>query len=171
MKTLQGLFAASLLAGSMVAQAGLVTGSTVVFDLNPNDGPRSAAIQAGSDMTIGAFSLDFNSGANGDVFNWASSGNAGLGGNSSFVLSGLQFDDGSTLTGFQVLSSELTGLVITTTASSLTVTFTPASVAGASGTVFSGRYLTTAATVPEPSALALVGISLAGLALMRRRKR
>lgn len=171
MKTLQGLFAASLLAGSMAAQAGLVTGSTVVFDLNPNDSPRSAAIQAGSDMTIGAFSLDFNSGANGDVFNWTSFGRAGMGGNSSFVLSGLQFADGLTLTGFDVISSELTGLTISTTASSLTVSFTPVSGAGESGVVFSGRYLTNATTVPEPSALALVGISLAGLALMRRRKR
>jgi multidrug transporter EmrE-like cation transporter len=94
-----------------------------------------------------------------------------MSGNTSFVLSGLQFDDGSTLIGFEPISSELTVLSIATTATSLSVAFAPITLVGSSGTVFSGRYLTSASALAEPGALALSAIGVAGLALMRRRRR
>jgi multidrug transporter EmrE-like cation transporter len=173
MKAIRGFFAAALLAASVAAQAGLDTGSTVVFDLDAVNPPWSVEIKTGVDLTIGKFLLDFDTGANGDVFSWTSSGAAvaSMGGNTSFVLSGLHFDDGSTLTGFELISSELTDLSISTTTTSLSVAFAPVNSVGSSGTVFSGRYLTSAAALAEPSALALAGIGVAGLALMRQRRR
>lgn len=165
-----GLMAAGLLAGSMTAHAGLVAGSAVTFDLNPFDPPLTSSVEAGVDLIIGGFSIDFNAGPNGNIFNWTAGFPASLGGNTSFVLSGLTFDDGSTLVGFDVQASDLSGLTISTTASSLTVSFAPQ--IGASGTVLRGQYLTRASgnSVPEPGGLALVGLGLAGLAFTQRRK-
>jgi hypothetical protein len=173
MKAIRGIFTAVLLTASLAAQAGLVTGSKVVFDLDPADSPKPAEIKSGVDLTINNFLLDFNSDVNGDVFSWTAlnAEAARMGGNTSFVLSGLQFDDGSTLIGFDLIASELTGLSIATTATSLSVAFTPVTWVGSSGTVFSGRYLTSAPTLAEPGALALSAIGVAGLALMRRRGR
>jgi multidrug transporter EmrE-like cation transporter len=173
MKAIRGIFAAVLLTASLAAQAGLVAGSKVVFDLDPADSPMPAEIKSGVDLTITNFLLDFNSDTNGDVFSWTSfkATAAGMSGNTSFVLSGLQFDDGSTLIGFEPISSELTVLSIATTATSLSVAFAPITLVGSSGTVFSGRYLTSASALAEPGALALSAIGVAGLALMRRRRR
>lgn len=149
--------------------ASVLTGDTVTFTANPGVfGPVAALVGAGTDLTAGAFRFDFNAGA-GDAFSWISSpGAGGLAGSTSITISDMDFTDGSSLVGFQVDSTLLSGVSISTTADSLTISYTSVGLIGP-GTVISGRYVTTA-VVPIPATLPLVlaGLGLLGLSVRRR---
>ena len=160
-----------LLAEPMAANAGLLAGDSVDFAVDPSLFSITVPVVAGNDYDQddrGVFEFDFNAGANGDTFSWVAWDSGYLAGSTSFTLSSLAFDDSSALIGFDVLSSLLDGITVSTTATSLTVDYTSAGYIGP-GTVLSGRYITTS-SVPEPGTLALLGLGLAGLGFTRQRK-
>jgi hypothetical protein len=151
------------------ASASVVTGDTVTFTANPGVfGPVAALVGAGTDLTAGVFQFDFDAGA-GDTFSWISSPAAGdLAGSTSITISDLDFTDGSSLVGFVLDSTLLSGVSISTTADSLTISYTSGGFVGP-GTLISGRYVTRA-EVPVPATLPLVlaGLGLLGFSVRRR---
>lgn len=146
----------------LYASASVVTGDTVTLAANPGVfGPAASLVGAGTDLTVGNFSFDFDGGA-GDAFTWDSVPNAGaLFGSTSITISDLDFTDGSSLVGFVLDSTLLAGVSIATTADSLTISYTSTGSVGP-GRILSGRYQTSTG-VPEPATMPLI---LAGLGLL-----
>ncbi|MBL8448037.1 MAG: PEP-CTERM sorting domain-containing protein [Zoogloeaceae bacterium] len=150
----------SLAAGPAVAVA--LTGDTITFDGGP------VVVGAGIDRAFGVFAFDFDAGPDGDIFQWTSSASGFLGG-TPFVpnIFDLDFNDGSTLVGFDLTSTLLSNLSFVVTPDSITFSHTSTGFVGP-GVVISGRFITTSTAVPEPTALTLVALGLAGFALNRR---
>lgn len=182
MKILLAALAAAMIPGG--AFASTLAGDDVSLTIS---GPGVLYIAdfpavAGVDESEGVFQFDVDAGAGGDLFAWTSIGNiAGqLAGANSMTLSDLDFSDGWTLTGFDVIQTLLSGVTVSTTSHSVTVNWTsPTDVVGP-GTVIVGQFLTEPpiqgpggpATVPLPASapLAMAGFA-ALLALGRRRRR
>jgi len=154
-----------------------LTGDTVTLTLDqsplvPNLVPFGT-FEAGSgiDLTLGVFEFDVDAGAGGDGFVWTSGANGFVSAGSavSLTLSGLDFSGGEVLTGFDLGVSTLTDLSVSTTASSVTFSWTNDSRVGPD-TVLSGTY-ETSAVIPIPASLPLLLGGLAGLGLVARRGR
>ena len=117
----------------MSANTASLTGDTITFDNS------FVNVGAGIDDSFGVFSFDFDAGTGGDVFEWTSSSSGFLGG-IPFAPDqfDLDFDDGSTLIGFALTSTLLSGLSFVTTSDSIIFTHTSTGFIGP-GTVISGR--------------------------------
>ena len=147
------------------SNAGIITGTSITLTFSPTGGTFVRTVVAGEDLGIGTFGFDFDHGIDDDIFDFQSEKAGSLGGSTSFTLSGLLFDDGATLSGFNLFSTSLPDLVISTTATS--VTFAYVAIDTIPGTVLRGQYITTA--VPEPSPLGLLAAGLLGLFMQRKR--
>ncbi len=152
------------------ASATLITGDSVIFQINPGVfGPVTATIGAGTDLTIRNYKYDFNAGSSGDVFSWISSPLRGdLAGSTSVMLSDMDFVGGSTLTGFTLFSTVLSDLSWSTTADSISFSYTSTGFVGP-GTILKGQYAFVK-TVPEPGILAMFALGLLGLGAFSRKK-
>ena len=156
------------------ASAATLNGDNVTLTFNPINFVRTGTVGAGVDITQGNFLFDFNTGVNGDGFDWSSLPDAGaLAGSTGMTLSSLDFSGGAVLSGFQVAATVLSGLTFSFTDHTLSFFWTtdPNSFPGPGG-IISGTFLTKAANVPLPAALplALTGIGVLG-AIARRKKR
>jgi hypothetical protein len=157
---------------SCFASASVLTGDTILFQVNPGVvSATPATVGAGDDLVFANFRFNLDAGGAGDQFSWSSTPNAGaLLNSTSIQISDLDFNDGSTLIGFDLFSTLLSGLVITTTSDSITFAYTTQEMVGP-GLVLSGRFLTSA-TVPLPGTapLLLVGIALLAAQSSRRKR-
>ena len=156
------------------ASAATLNGDNVTLTFNPINVVRTGTVGAGVDITQLNFLFDFNTGVNGDGFDWSSLPDAGaLAGSTGMTLSSLDFSGGAVLSGFQVAATVLSGLTFSFTDHTLSFFWTtdPNSFPGPGG-IISGTFLTKAANVPLPAALplALTGIGVLG-AIARRKKR
>ncbi len=160
------LVAALMLVIPGYASAGLITGDSVIFQANPAVfGPQSAIVGTGTDLTVSNFLYDFNGGSGDDIFSWISSPLAGnLAGSTSITLSDMNFVGGASLTGFTLFSSVLSDLAWSTTADSITFSYSSSGFVGL-GLVLSGQY-----SVPEPDTLAILALGLLGLGAFGRKK-
>lgn len=154
-----------------LASAGVITGSNVSVTFNPGNIVLNGTVGTGNDIVIGQFLFDINDGIDNDIFNWDSLPQAGaLVGTNTFTLSGLLFDGGEELAGFNVLGTVLTGLTTSFTSNSLTINYTNVGFVGP-GEVLRGQYVTRAPNgVPAPGTLALLAAALPVIAFRRRRR-
>lgn len=160
--------AAAMLLSANLASAGLVTGDAVTLTFHPSEAASGGVVGAGNDFSFGNFGFDLNEGPDGDIFHFRSVPQSGaFAGNPSFTVSGLLFEGGAPLLGFEVLEVNLSGFSFSTTATSITFSYTDDY--APIGTVIRGRYITTATAVPEPTSILLLGIGLALFAVCRRR--
>jgi hypothetical protein len=164
------VFVAASLTG--VANAGLLIGDTVDFTFGANIYASTATLVEGIDHTVGTFNFDFNSQTTDDVFLWTSTPIAGaLGGSTGLTISGLDFMNDETLTGFDLFSSSLSNFSYSILSSD-SISFNWASAEKAApGTVIEGRFLTQgqAKEVSEPSSLVLLGFGIAGFIFSRKK--
>lgn len=173
MKKLVAAALLALCALSLNASASVLTGDTVTITFNPGVYTRNFTVGAGTDFTVGVFRMDLNGGANGNEFTFNDGpGNGSFAGSSSFTLSGLNFTDGSLLSGFTLISSLLSDFSFSTTADS--ITFNYSNLVAPDGLVIDGLFNTGAApsAVPLPSTLplTLLGLSALGLSLRARQR-
>lgn len=150
------------LLGTSAVQAtpAVLTGDTIVFDSS------SVAVGPGIDDAIGAFSFDFDAGIDGDEFEWVSSSSAFLGGFTPDMFD-LDFNDGSTLVDFVVISTLLTDLTTTIGSDSILFSFSSTGFIGP-GTVLSGRFVTSSSAVSVPATLSIVLVGLFGVWVGRK---
>lgn len=168
--TLRWLVVGILAGPGTLPAASLLPGDNVQMIYNPGAINVISAVGPGDEYSVGVFQFDFNSGPNGDVFAWSSVGNGFSANVTSITLSGLAFSDSSTLVGFDVLpTSWLSGVTVSTTPTSVVISFNPAPSNVGPGVILSGRYITTTSNVAEPGTLALLSLGSLGLALTRRR--
>ena len=156
------------------ASAATLNGDNVTLTFNPINVVRTGTVGAGVDITQLNFLFDFNTGVNGDGFDWSSLPFAGfLAGSTGITFSSLDFSGGAVLSGFHLAATVLSDLTITFTDHTLSFFWTtdPTAHVGP-GEILSGTFLTKAANVPLPAALplALTGIGVLG-AIARRKKR
>ncbi|MCP4767667.1 MAG: VPLPA-CTERM sorting domain-containing protein [Gammaproteobacteria bacterium] len=154
------------------ANAATLTGDQVTVDLLPTAGDfTSSPIGAGFDLSVGVFRFDFNGGVDGDEFLFEDNG--GFFSNSnSILLSTLDFDDGSDLLGFDLISTSLSNLTFSFTANSLTFNFDLVPGSGPNnGPAIHGRFITDVSPVPVPAAVWLFGTALLGFVGMSRRRK
>ena len=156
---------------SCLAQASVLTGDSVVFQADPGViAPASATVGAGDEFVFLNFRFDLDAGPGADGFSWVSEpGAGGLAGSTSIVLSDLDFTDGSSLVGFELFTTVLSGLVITTTPDSISFAYTSSGLVGP-GPILTGQFLTESA-VPTPGTAALMLSALALVPLCSSRKR
>ncbi len=149
---------------AQMSSAAVLTGDSIIFD------GSSVNVGAGIDDSFGVFSFDFDSGTESDLFVWTSSSSGFLGG-TPFVpdMLDIDFDDGSTLVDFSLVSTLLSDLSYSITADSITFSHTSTGFIGP-GIVLSGRFITTSSVVPEPSIIALFSLGLVGIGIARRRQ-
>ncbi|GGC66544.1 hypothetical protein GCM10011396_12050 [Undibacterium terreum] len=154
---------------SFGASASVLTGDTVTITFNPNVYTQSFTVGAGDDLVLQNFHYDLNGGVNGDRFTFTSTPQSGtFAGSSSFTLSGLDFTDGSLLTGFNLISDSLSNFSFTTTAHSITFNYSNSS--APIGTVIDGIFLTSnAVPLPGTLPLLLLGLGALGFGLRSRR--
>jgi hypothetical protein len=106
----------------ILASAGVITGSSVSLTFNPGNIVFNGTVGTGDDIVINNFRFDIDDGSDNDIFNWDSLPEAGtVAGKNSITLSGLQFDGGEELAGFNVLGTILAGLTTSFTSNSLTI--------------------------------------------------
>ncbi|ABV91786.1 hypothetical protein Dshi_0037 [Dinoroseobacter shibae DFL 12 = DSM 16493] len=156
-----------------VASATTLAGDTVNLAL-PGFGAVDVVVGSGIEFDLDGTTFDLNpNGTNnllvvdGDVFGT-------VGNVSSLVISDMNFNDGSELTGFLVTQTNLVNLQVSFTADSLTFTFDP-NTDSPNGILLEGAYLTQLpgagpTPVPLPATAPLLLLAAGGLAVMRRRK-
>lgn len=160
MRTFVAMLCAVLLGtGSLAAQASLLLGDDVSATFEPDVITLNGVVGSGAETGIGSFSLDFNAGANDDVFEWSASSAGNLANTTGLSLNSLAFTDGSPLIDFRVFSTALPDLEFTLTADSIAFTFGPTFSVGP-GVVLAGQFITPTTTVPAPAALSMLLLGL-----------
>ncbi|MFD1696442.1 VPLPA-CTERM sorting domain-containing protein [Roseibium aestuarii] len=165
--------------GTMSASASTLLNDIVAINLkaDANYGSFVKTVGAGAEATyFSALSVDMNAGAGGDLLQISSTRSASSIDETNlfpvvWTFSLLNFSDGSVLSGFEVITSAFSDLVVDFGPDWLTLSYADATVP--EGTLISGRFITTPVTqaipLPAPALLVLTGI--AGLAAVGRRKR
>lgn len=160
--------AAILAMSSLSASASVLTGDAVTITFNPIGFSQGFTVGAGEDLTLTNFHFDLDGGAgNRFIFNYGPA-NGSFAGSTSFTLSGLDFTDSSTLTGFSLISTSLSGFSYSFTGNSITFHYTDGS--APLGTVIDGIFETTRSAVPLPGTLPLFLLGMGALGLMRSRR-
>ncbi len=154
-----------------VSSAAVLTGDSIDFTVAPAGifSTPPVVVGAGDDLVSIFYHFDFDAGPAGDQFLWSSIPSAGnLAGSNAITLSDLDFNDGSSLIGFDLFSTLLSGLTISVMPDSITFSHTSTDMVGP-GTVLSGRFITTSThQIPTPATAPLVLLA-AGIALWRAR--
>jgi hypothetical protein len=166
------ILATCMTVASFCASASTLTGDEVTITTTPSVFTMPLTVGAGTDLSVGSgsgtFLFDLNRGPDGNRFTLTSVGSSTFSGSNSFTFSDLDFTDGSLLTGFNLLATSLSGFSFSTTADSITFSYSNAF--AADGVVIDGTFVTSAA-VPLPGTLPLVLLGLGALGIGGRARR
>ena len=181
MKTLLCSLAVALALPVAAEASSVAVGDVVTFGLvSSTDGlvySEDFTVGSAVDYRVGAHTVDMNVGLTNEMLITVDPANyCGLyscgGDTTEFVFSGITFDDGSVLTGFNAtadaglyLGYEVLG------PDSIGFWFNDTAFSNADGLFLEGTFVTDAAPVPLPAAGGLLLAGLGALGAMRRRKR
>lgn len=171
---------------SRPAFAGLLTGDQVSLELFGSVAGSfetiTPTVAAGQDGTLvgGNIGVDFDAGGAGDVFSLTSIGGpfGGVLSNTAgdtveFRLTDLNFAGGATLTSVNIVTSFSNVSTPTLTGSSVTFKWDEITVP-ANTLFFSAQFVTSGGgggAVPEPASVAMWGLGILGIALVKRRRK